>query len=65
MIDRPAGVRKPAATPVANRAKISIQPSVASPPRPENTMNTTSHVRNMRRLPNRSAARPPSSTNPP
>jgi hypothetical protein len=65
MIDRLAGVRNPALIPVTNRARISIQPSVASPPRPEKPMNTASHSRNIRRRPNRSAARPPSSTKPP
>ena len=65
MIDRLAGVRNPALTPVAKRARISTHPDGASPPSPEKAMNTTSAARNMRRRPSRSAARPPSSTKPP
>jgi hypothetical protein len=65
MIESPAGARNPALTPVAKRARMSIQPSVARPPRPEKRRNTTSQPRNMRRRPSRSAARPPSSTKPP
>ena len=65
MMDRLAGVRNPALTPVTKRATINIPPPVANPPRPENRMNTVSHRRNMRRRPNRSAARPPISTKPP
>ena len=42
MIDRLAGVRNPALTPVAKRARISTQPDGASPPSPEKAMNTTS-----------------------
>jgi hypothetical protein len=64
MIDSPAGARKAAATPVTNRAAISVAPSWANPPSPENSRKTTSQARNIRRRPNRSAARPPSRMNP-
>ena len=65
MIDSPAGAMNPAATPVTNRATISSAPLSAIPPSPENTTNTAIQARNIRRRPSRSAARPPSSTNPP
>lgn len=42
MIDIAAGVMKAAATPVTKRATISIQPSLAKPPRPEKTKKTVS-----------------------
>jgi hypothetical protein len=64
MIDMAAGVMKAAATPVTNRATTSIQPSVAKPPSVEKTRKTPSQVRNILRLPSRSAARPPSRVKP-
>lgn len=64
MIDIAAGVMKAAETPVTKRATSSIQPSVAKPPRPEKTRKTVSQIRNIRRRPSRSAARPPSRVNP-
>ena len=60
----PAGVRKAAATPVANRAATRIQPAVATPPRTEKPMKTTSAPRKTRRLPTRSETLPPRSMNP-
>ncbi len=64
MIDMAAGVMKAAATPVTNRATTSIQPTVAKPPNAEKTRKTPSQARSIRRLPNRSAARPPSRVEP-
>src|SRR5919201_2377744 len=65
MIDRPAGAVNAALTPLMKRVAMSSAPSFASPPRPEATMNTPSEMRNMRRRPSRSAARPPRSRKPP
>jgi hypothetical protein len=65
MIDRPAGAVNAALTPLTKRVAISRAPSFAKPPSADATTNTLSEIRNMRRRPNRSAARPPSSRNPP
>jgi hypothetical protein len=65
MIDSPAGAVKPAATPLMKRVMTSRVPSFAMPPRAEAATKTPSEIRNMRRLPSRSAARPPSSRKPP
>ncbi|GHB81246.1 hypothetical protein GCM10010306_089600 [Streptomyces umbrinus] len=64
MRDSAAGVMNAAETPVTKRATISVQPSVAKPPRPEKARKTVSQVRNIRRRPSRSAARPPSRVKP-
>jgi len=65
MMDSPAGAVNAALTPSMKRVAISRAPSLARPPRVEATMNTPSEIRNMRRRPSRSAARPPSSKKPP
>ena len=53
------------ANPVWSVTDIAGAAAIANPPSPENTRNTVSQNRNMRRLPSRSAARPPSSVKPP
>jgi hypothetical protein len=65
MIERPAGAVNAAATPLMKRVAISSVPLFASPPRPEAKMKTASEIRNIRRRPSRSAARPPSRRKPP
>jgi hypothetical protein len=65
MIDSPAGAVKPALTPLMKRVTTSRVPSLASPPRAEATTKTPSEIRNTRRLPSRSATRPPRSRKPP
>jgi hypothetical protein len=65
MMENPAGAVNAALIPLMNRVAISTVAPVAKPPRPEATRNTASEIRNIRRRPSRSAARPPSSRNPP
>src|SRR5919197_1549067 len=65
MIESPAGAVNPALTPLMNRVAINRVPSLTSAPSPEATTKTASEIRNMRRRPSRSAARPPSSRKPP
>ncbi len=60
-----AGVASAAPTPCATRAPISICCDPAKPSASDAVPNTAVPARNMRRRPNRSAARPPASTRPP
>jgi len=64
-IDRAAGERIAAPKPWAARAAISSPWLVANPASSEATATTISPPMNPRRLPSRSAARPPSSKKPP
>jgi hypothetical protein len=65
MIESPAGAVNAALTPFTNRSAMRSEPSLASPPSAEARTKTPSATRNIRRLPKRSAARPPSSRKPP
>ena len=65
MIESAAGAVNAALTPLTNRVAIRNVPSFASPPSIDATTNTPSAIRNTRRRPSRSAARPPSSRKPP
>ncbi len=65
MIDRPAGAVKAALSPLTNRLAMRSGPESTSPPNSEATAKTASAIRKTRRLPSRSAARPPRSSSPP
>src|SRR5438552_1062816 len=60
MIESPAGAVNAALTPLMKRVAMSSVASWASPPNPDATRNTASEIRNIRRRPSRSAARPQS-----
>jgi hypothetical protein len=65
MIERPAGAVNAALIPLTKRVATSSEPSLAKPPSIEATTKTPSEIRNIRRRPKRSAARPPRSRKPP
>ena len=63
--DRAAGATRAAPTPWTTREAISSTGSWASPPASEASEKAISPVTNIRRRPNRSAARPPRMSSPP
>src|SRR5260370_27018842 len=65
MIDRAAGVSSAAPSPWPARAAISAVAVGARPLASDAAVNTARPARKIRRLPTRSAARPPTITSPP
>ena len=65
MIERPAGAVNAALTPLMKRVAISSVRRARTRRAAEATTKTPSEIRNTRRRPSRSAARPPSSRKPP
>ena len=63
--DRAPGAAIAAPQPWTRRAMISTVPFGARPPAIEATAKTTTPMRNMRKRPKRSPARPPASSSPP
>jgi len=64
-VDSAAGVIIAAPSPWASRAPISMAALAASPPASDDSPNSAVPAISIRRRPNRSAARPPTSRNPP
>jgi hypothetical protein len=65
IIDRLAGAVKAALAPFRKRVITSSVPSLTVEPSAEATRNTLSAASSVRRRPNKSAVRPPSSSSPP